>query len=207
MSTKVYDAYLFNGKTTDLMPFLKKVTKDYKEFCLNTLKYYGEIEHITVKRRKIGIDKRIYLKDAKTFDILKFIEERVKEGYRDALNLDSCAMVYFHKDKIYIQFFGNHKFMEEIRKYDLLQDYHYQNSTDKSNYDSNVETWEEMSKERKAQLTRDWNKRKTVWNEIFDTSYPALDGLTYNFYNKHNIFDVASDFIQYHKEQKENAKK
>jgi len=178
MSTKIYNAYKFLGKTNEIIPMLKDIKKLYLEDITNIFIKVANIKY--TKKEYNFLEEDTILKDLKSYELSDILEDIMKKGYNDPLNIQSSAMVYFHNGDIYIQFFGLKD--RHFKKYeDKLIDYHYQNQVDQSNYDWDKEKWEEMTPERQKELEDDWDNRRKVWDEIITDFTFAQNGLSFNF--------------------------
>jgi len=178
MSTKIYNAYKFLGKTSDIIPMLKDIKKVYIDDVKEILIKYANISFS--KKEYDFLDNDYLLKDLPSYYLSDILESIMKKGYNIPLNIQSSAMIYFHKDDIYIQFFGlKTKYFEKYK--DVLIDFHYQNQVDQSNYDWDKEKWNEMTTERQKELEDDWDHRKEVWDEIITDTTFSENGLSFNF--------------------------
>lgn len=184
MSTKIYNAYKYNGKLSDLIKSLKDIKKNYLNDLKEKLSRFG---NLTISKKDVDILEN----DIKIMDLYNeplgdlilsdYLEKQIKLGYNSPLNIESSCVVYSYKNDIYIQFFGlNNNYLVNIK--DKLEDFHYQNSTDMSNYDWCEENWDNMTPQRKSALTRNWNKRRKIWSEIInDYDTFAESGLIFSF--------------------------
>lgn len=184
MSTKIYNAFKYKGKLSELIISLKEIKEKYINDKIEELSKFSNMvitkKDINLVEEDIKI-KDLYKKPLGDLIFSEFLEKQIKMGYNTPLNIDSSCVIYAHKNDIYIQFFGlNSNYYKNIL--DKLEDFHYQNQSDISNYDWKKEKWEEMTPQRKSQLTRNWNKREKVWGEIiknYDTF--GESGLIFNF--------------------------
>ncbi len=184
MSTKIYDAYIFNGEYDDVLPLLKGL----KKLTIDQLKYDISckliMDNLILSKHFPWISEDKKMSDLKWFDLSKILSDIFKnESLLDFYGFKSpSCIIYMIDGKIALQFFQIHS---EIKKIidsdDRIMDYHYQNSTDQSNYKWD-EKWNDMSKSRKSELTKDWNDRKLFWDKVFDDyGTPIESGLMYNF--------------------------
>ncbi|MFW6233718.1 MAG: hypothetical protein ACOC3Z_03590 [Nanoarchaeota archaeon] len=185
MSTKIYNAFKYNGKLSELINSLKEIKESYLNDKMEDLSKFGEL---IITNKEVDLVKEdIKIKDLYKYplgDLIfsNFLEKQMKIGYNTPLNIEASCVVYGHKNNIYIQFFGiNSKYYNIIK--DKIEDFHYQNKSDMSNYNWDEEKWENMTPQRKTQLTRNWNKRKKVWDDII-SNYDTFSesGLIFNFY-------------------------
>ena len=125
----------------------------------------------------------------KTKKEFPYLEGKDKELLVD---FEIDAVVYFHKDNVYVQFFGAYGAMSRVGKTlnKRFSDFHYQDQVDQSNYDWDKEKWEDMTEERQNGLDDEWSKRKEVWEEIFiDYLAPAKVGLSYEIIESFDLFN------------------
>jgi len=178
MSTKIYNAYKFLGKTNEIIPMLKDIKKIYLNDVKEMLIKYANISFS--KKEYDFLDNDYLLKELPSYYLSDILESIMRKGYNVPLNIQSSAMVYFHKDDIYIQFFGlKSKYCDKYKN--ILIDFHYQNQVDQSNYDWDKEKWDEMTTERQKELEDDWDHRKEVWDEIITDTTFSENGLSFNF--------------------------
>jgi len=186
MSTKIYNAFKFNGTPEQLMVILKDIKKEYTEQCKNDLSKLKLDEIEFNKKRYPFLEKDMYLKesDFPDFTLSNIIERETIIGERSPLNIDASAVVYFH-DGIFVQFFGLPDSI--INKHPMFEDYHYQNQSDMSNYDEDKEPIESMTEERLQELNMDWIERRDTWDEILPWSdpVPSNNGLIFSFIPNH----------------------
>ena len=178
MSTKIYNAYKFLGKTNEIIPMLKDIKKIYLNDVKEMLIKYANISFS--KKEYDFLDNDYLLKELPSYYLSDILESIMRKGYNVPLNIQSSAMVYFHKDDIYIQFFGlKSKYYDKYKN--ILIDFHYQNQVDQSNYDWDKEKWDEMTTERQKELEDDWDHRKEVWDEIITDGTFSENGLSFDF--------------------------
>lgn len=171
MSTKIYDAHKFLGKTSEIIPMLKDIKKIYLNDVKEMLIKYANISFS--KKEYNFLDGDYLLKELPSYYLSNILESIMKK-------VQSSSMIYFHKDDIYIQFFGlKSKYYEKYKN--ILIDFHYQNQVDQSNYDWDKEKWDEMTSERQKELEDDWDHRKEVWDEIITDDTFSENGLSFNF--------------------------
>ena len=200
MSTKIYNAFKYKGKLAELIDSLKEIKKNYLNDKIDDLVKFGELvitkKDVDLIEEDIKI-KDLYKKPLGDLIFSDFLERQIKLGYNTPLNIEASCVVYGHKNDIYIQFFGlNTKYYDII--VDKIEDFHYQNQADMSNYDWSKEKWDEMTPQRKSQLKRNWNKRKEVWEEIIkDYDTFGESGLTFDFYpSGYKLTMFCSDILK-----------
>lgn len=177
MSTKIYDAYKYHGKIEELPEVLHKIMIEFAnggEFKRILMGYNNPYEIINLKR---GEKETKYLKDiSNIWDFQDFLE--TKEGKAFKEDFDLVATVHFDKGNIYCMFFNVPYRL--IESNELFTDYHYQDSSDMSNYDEREEPWRLMTEERIIELEKEWDNRRDTWDRIFDYSWsPKTAGFTY----------------------------
>lgn len=184
MSTKIYNAYKFKGKHRDIIPFLNKFKPQVEKKVQSIFDTWIQRD-IEIKIPKLHEDGLAKFKPSEVgYDSLRLIslwehlcnQDFVPRG--NVLHYNPTVCVYFFNDDIFMQFFDL-----DVDGVDELEDYHYQNSTDLSNYDWRNEKWNMMTDERKEELEVDWSTRRTIWDTIFSDklglSTPREAGLSY----------------------------
>lgn len=194
MSTKIYNAFKFNGEIEELMKIFSDIKSEYSELTKNKLKKLNP-DLVFEKKKYPFLEKDIKLKDLKNDTFGEFIlsdiieKEKIISGHHP-FNIDASAVVYFFENNIYVQFFGLPRNYEKtlLNKLKQFTDYHYQNSTDQSNYNWEEEKWDEMSDERQKELEQEWKERLRVWEGIYRNDLwraPSECGLVYEFAPNH----------------------
>lgn len=176
MSTKIYNAYIVKDLNIEsLIQVLREIKVKYFNHCIKLLK---EESYIFKEAYNIRKSHR---------DIYKQIMSSIISQINDIENIEATCVVYFHKNKIYIQFSGVP--YEIINQYKFFQDFHYQNSSDMSNYTGE---WKNLTSKEKSKLRYDWHKRKRIWDEILPGSgVPSECGLSYEFIREFDITKIA----------------
>lgn len=203
MSTKIYNAFIFDGSAEELMLILKDIKNKYLEITQKYLMGLNYKNWTFTKKRYPFLDSDMNIKEIKDCGFGEFLlqdiidrEKRLNEHH--PYNIDASAVVYFHKNKIYVQFFGLPRGYEKTFLNDKFKDYHYQNSTDQSNYDWEKEEWDEMSPERQKELEDEWKERENVWDEILPGwSAPVEHGLIFDFLpNGYNFSKFCDEILE-----------
>ena len=203
MSTKIYNVYKFDGKHRDIVPFLDSLREKTKEELTNRIDKWIYRDYPIQIQFPTGELSKKPSEIEYASEIRWLLEyKRQNLGVRtDQLHYDPTAVVYFYNNDIFIQFFD---FKFELTDYPQLSDYHYQNSTDMSNYDWRNENWNDMSDVRKEELTIDWTTRQYIWDQIFtsDRGNPKTAGLSYSLLPSNWEIDeiIISSKIKYKKE-------
>ena len=166
MSTKIYNAYKYNGTITELHKELFRMRLDCRQLIENKL---IEIQHGRMD----------------FWDLSAMMGKGFGgESFAKRIGIDDCAIIYPHEDNLYVQFFnpsdlGDYR-SEVMELNGNFKDYHYQNQTDKP---------DEVSDE-------DWEERGRVWDEIFeglDNDAPTGAGLRYTFITEMGLTLLAHD--------------
>lgn len=130
MSTKIYDAYKYNGDLNSLMDKLKSFRSKAREHFTESL---GGLLH----------------SDFKFLEVSKELKKEALSGMRSPLNFESSIGVFFHPkiDGFLVKFFG----MENFKNYERrlpksFKDWYYQNSSDRPDKISEPE-WRQREKE------------------------------------------------------------
>jgi hypothetical protein len=189
MSTKVYNAFLFNGSLDELMSILYEIKADYYKRLEDKLPNLHFDNWKLEQKRYSFLPSDLTWKELKELQCPEYIlesifEKEAKINDYHPLNIEASVVIYFFENKIYAHFFGlDRDFEKEIfSKYTQFQDYHYQNNSDQSNYDWDDEPWEDMTEERQKELEDDWDERERVWDAILsDSAIPSDRGLCYDF--------------------------
>ena len=191
MSTKIYNAFKFNGNGEELIVILKEIKKEYIQLTKNMLMKcnFSSADWILKKDRYPFLPSDLTWKELKEINFSEFILENIirkeeKIGEHHPFNISASAVVYFCENNIYIQLFGLPRDYQKqvLNKYSQFKDYHYQNNTDQSNYDWDKEDWNIMAEERQKELEKEWDERKRIWNIIMpDYKAPSELGLSFDF--------------------------
>jgi hypothetical protein len=134
MSTKIYNAYLWNDSIENLLSYLKEYKKEYidkiSDFLYSHTKYLeNEVEKTDYK------DVYFYLSD----------EQNKSKSYDNIFSFVGSIIIYPHNNKIAVQFYTE-RFIK-IKLDDRLTDYHYQNQVDSDNTEEEDEERKEFWKD------------------------------------------------------------
>lgn len=184
MSLKVYNAYKYNGELYNLINQLKDIRKEYLEEKKVFISNFG---NYIIKKSEV----KFLEKDTKISELCDdpmgdcilgdYLKHVMLIGDNVPLNIQSSIVIYPHKTGIYLQVFGLDK--KYISKINNLQDFHYQNQVDMSNYDWDTEKWDLMDSERQKELELDWENRKNIWNDIIrDNDTFSESGFYFDFH-------------------------
>lgn len=180
MSTKIYNAFKFNGSASELMEHCRSYREIWHEF------------HI----KRIGgmiLENESYLALS---DKIKEQSKKPSPSFFDEYDVRGCIAVYFHKKNIYIQTFLQTFGQPPSFVDDRFVDFHYQNQSDPSyTYEDNFRNWSPAEKRKAA---RNWNIRKKVWDEIFSGNYSSASeaGLIYEFCCDFDFYKIAGKLAQ-----------
>lgn len=207
MSTKIYDAYKYNGNLHSLLNQLKETRKEYQEEMINVLSFFDKLEIEVENGKKVMVKD---LQDEMLGELFfgDYLEKRMKIGYREPQNISASVVLYPYKDDIYLHFFGlKRKYVDKI---DGLTDFHYQNQSDMSNYNWEEEKWENMSEKRQNELEKDWDKRSEIWDEVLGYNTPSESGFCFEFhphgYQMSEFCRKITQKIKERNEEKESSK-
>jgi hypothetical protein len=173
MSTKIYNAYITTLSIDNIHKYLFKLKDEYWVWCKEwVLSKYPE-----------G-------KVPSYLDMMKIIEEAIRSGRNEPLNVSASVAIYPKNNYTLIQFIGfPYPLMKRWTKRPTFRqkfkDYHYQNQVDKPESISDI----------------DWNDRSKIWDSVFCASRgwsPASAGLIMEFAGLCNI----SEFCLFIKEKK-----
>lgn len=179
MSTKIYDAYLWNGTIEELMDFLRKFKNALIIEASNYLfSISNEIEDKLQKRnakRMLQNDREVYIED--------ILFEASQDVHYNPLDTSGCVVVYFNQGRIAVQFFGINKpslkpyqkLGKIIENFPKLKNYEYWN---------NVDIPDNISRE-------EWEERAKFW-EFLDI--PAENGLVYDMQSMNFISKVGTRY-------------
>jgi len=171
----------------ELMAFIKQFRAKAKILCREMLiKHYTDMIMETIDRHALGrvpsewVNPSLPLMMAAKFHIAERCEKIYRTNRRDPEFDYGFEMCLFPMDdKILVQTFSDKEEYTELwESRAIVEDYHYQNNADISNYDDKKENWDKMSKERKAELEEDWNHRYEDWEKAFDFGILNLHGLS-----------------------------
>jgi hypothetical protein len=179
MSTKIFNAYKYNGTLSQLMKDLfairEKYLGDFEPQIISTFKHirnemYKDLEKQDsslsiqeLREGKLPSDPDQHKKLREASDAAsKFVVDSLTNGTWDQ-DITASITVYIYKNQTYLQFFG-FKCIENylpITK-NRLEDWHYQNQTDK------------------PKGVKNWAQRRNMWDRVFrDYETPRMAGLDF----------------------------
>ena len=182
MSTKLYNGVKFkSNKLGTVIRQLHSLKEESVKRVQDTFNDVNSANFITMvllymKCLRYGI------KVENRLDFEKVLRDELRNTYSQFCFLYKFSVVIFErKNKLYGVYFDNtHKNYKELFDKDIAEDYHYQDQCDKPDDISN----------------REWNFRKTVWNDIFDDIsvlwIPSEAGVRYTIVDECDI-DITED--------------
>lgn len=200
MSTKIYNAYKYEGSINDLLKiFLEQKIKVKKKI----IKQVTESHMLTLWNRKAFIEEnRNKLVDYVALKNLADYIKTVVLDYDHTFSEELSIVVYFptkdlfEKETYLFQIFGNVRDLN-FKKYPEIQDFHFQNQSDEP---------DDVTEE-------EWDFREVVWETIFPGfERPSEIGLTYELISPLDASSVAigvqDNFRKYSNEEiKRNSSK
>ena len=169
MSTKIYNAYKYEGDIQSLIAiFVKEKNEVHKRFISNIPESF-----LFRLWNKTPINKK-NKNNLINYDALKEIEKHFRQVTFDcasSFSEDVSIMVYFPKKEFFeketylFQVFGGIGMQYlDLTKYPEIKDFHYQNQSDQP---------EEISED-------EWDFREEVWDDIFNENFkPTEVGLLF----------------------------
>lgn len=161
MSTKIFNAYRFaRGGAEAAFKWLLGFRKRYQAFVFKKMK-------------------GLFRPEAKFSQVAELLRACTREGLDNDFNLKASAVVYLHRGKVYVQFFGvDWEYLRDsVGGSPYFEDWHYQNSTDRP----------------LDVLPRIWAARKQCWEEIMAQGGGSFAecGLVFELVPKHFEYEVA----------------
>lgn len=120
MSTKIYNAYLWDDNIENLLLYVK----EYKKLYINEIVQY-------LIKHKVFLEKEIEKTEHKDLYWFLLDENKKSKEHNNFFTFVGSFIIYPHHNKIAIQLFLE-RFIN-IKLDDRLIDYHYQNQTDSEN--------------------------------------------------------------------------
>jgi hypothetical protein len=171
MSTKIYNAYIWDGSIIDLMDFLKTFRQEYIRVAS---------DHLVLFREYLEGMKEEYKEEGKYFHLPKYLQEKSITTLNDPDNIAASAVVYFVGDAIAVQFFGLDLFYINddrplrtlVQSHPKLKSYEYWD---------NVDAPEDLSE-------NEWDERERFWDFL---NVPSEDGLVYEWSTYLTLAEIA----------------
>ena len=212
MSTKIYDAYRIPKSEFEnefIMNILKKLKDETYDFFIHNEDILKGIHILTmvwlkaVKEDEERFEKFVNGEDFTINTISNYLQECERQTQKSLyyFNIDFNCSVFEDKDYWYVKFFRNQRWQWDLlneweEKYEWLEDYHYQNSTDPP---------ENISYE-------EFKKRDDKWDELTGDVDSYVNGLQYTFMDAHQFYMLVSrsrwdDNLELAYDFKQNPKK
>jgi hypothetical protein len=193
MSTKVFNAYKYNGTIVELYNLLRALR----------LELLPEMEDSIFQRTVDCAHRYTDYKEAFS-EVMRNSENQTKaivNATLDDLDFKLNCSIYLDDETIVTHFFidaSNRRFKkvfdEWITDNPLFSDYHFQNQADPY-FDFEVE---DFSVKELKELKNDWEKRSEFYNKIFtcDFSSPSVAGLNYTLIEYMDVAVSASSIFE-----------
>lgn len=168
MSTKVFNAFRYEGTIEELMKYLPLIKEKHIQTSANMLFRCKDFRISREEANWLANDEIVALKDLSLLS--HFLQQEARRCDNNFLNYDASAVVYFYKEKIYVQFFGLERdILHFVQDDDKFTSFWWENQTGELPDDCTEEEYEE---------------RGEIWNEILgESGIPSEIGLIYEFYN------------------------
>jgi hypothetical protein len=190
MSTKIFNVYEVKD-FKNIQRITHRFRKLYNEYCFQTLLNLQERQVETLlssmwKNRK-DLEKILKkpLKELESYPLSELLEKIKTVGFHSPINFSASVVVYYHRNRFFIQFFGLDYInkiklaIQNLIKNETFKDYHYQNQTDQP----------------KDISDKEWNERRKTWDIIFKNSDKFSSvGFVNAFDNE--LFKLAFNFRQ-----------
>jgi hypothetical protein len=176
MSTKIFNAYLWDGTAPELMEFLGEVRTKYIEVATN---------HLIFFQKWLESKEEDYKKDGKYFSLSLYLQDQIKKGINDPDNIEASVAVYFRDEMIAVQFFGFELFWDKESNTRPLQEFIKDNpKLSDYSYWNNVDEPEDVTEE-------EWDARRDFWEFL---GVPSEDGLIYELSNRNTIWSIVAKY-------------
>lgn len=178
MSTKIFNAYIWDGIAPELMEFLKELRKKYIE---------AATDHLVMFHRLFETREKEYEEKGEYFSMSIYLQDRIKAGINDPDNIEASVAVYFRGDTIAVQFFGLELFWDKEKNVRPLQEFIKANSKlSEYSYWNNVDEPEDVTEE-------EWDARRDFWDFL---DVPVEDGLIYELSSRDTIWEIVANYNQ-----------
>lgn len=193
MSLKIYNGYVINQqmslqKLNALMISLraeyeKIALRDYKklffrkvylyadlytcnpEKCVELLKENGSFYKIEEVNPIRSIIRNVFL------NLMEHMRNDMNKNLNSSYNLSASLQLFPLPDKILVLSFGNSMLDDLLQKQEYIEDYHYQNQTDKPENISD----------------KDWEQRYTDWKSAMPSWIPEATGFGVNLFTESSL--------------------
>ncbi|MBR4792662.1 MAG: hypothetical protein IK038_03250 [Bacteroidaceae bacterium] len=199
MSTKIYDAYLYDKTEDELILELNAIRKAYLSYLKDELSKNAE--------RYMECGKAIYDDDKEVDEHLlrkarRYLERgtyTMEKGH--PLDMSGDCVIVKHDGKIVVWLFPGYQFGQFAKTNEILQrikknEYWWQNQSDVE-----FDTPEEEE---------EYDKRGEFWDAVFakyNTGIPSQTGLSYSFFHHDDIFKCACILEKKYTEKLQKNKK
>jgi len=185
MSTKVYNGIKFKSKDFNIvLKQLKSLMEPAKKIAVEKLKE-SQIRVFIGMKDLIDVD---------PYEVIKKMEYSAGKSMRDHedISVNFHVSIFPHPNgNIYGYFFNDVREYKNLLMVDeICEDYHYQNNTDMSNYDWNID-WDDIPKEKQDELEKDWEEREQIWEYLMGSGTFRENGFMYS------IVDGISDMWEF----------
>lgn len=179
VSTKIYNAYKFNGSMTNLLDHCKKFRKTWREFQVS----------------RIVELKPSYKSVHDLYDQIRHQTTKFHPNWFDELDVRGSVVAYPAGDLILVQVFldceGAPDFAEDKQ---LFEDFHYQDQCDPPY--ALEDEYEDLPESEKKLLDLNWDIRKSIWGRIFsEHSSPSEAGFVYEMISWFDVHCIAGDVV------------
>lgn len=186
MSTKIYDAYLYDKSEDDLILELNAIRDAYMEYLK------ADIKKDPNKWMRMGaeeVDRKKVPEGSSLSRACRYIEFGMHVQERgNPLDVSGCVVVVKHQGKIVLWFFPGWRFEQFAKQNEILQRIRKNEYWWLDSADCEWDTEEEEAA---------YDKRGDFWHSAFErfhTWVPSRMGLVYEFFTHEDIFRVG-DFL------------
>jgi len=177
MSTKIYNAHLWNGTAEELADFMMELRKQYIEDAVQILSKWNESELKEYARKIYSRD------DDKYFFLPILLREVIIKGENTPFNFDASTVVYFHMGKMAVIPFGLSMFENTntmFKSHQKMKFYGYWNNVDPDELCSDEE----------------WKEREEFFDTLFDGEFSHFGslGFAYEFSNQETLWKICDKY-------------
>ncbi len=182
MSTKIYNAYKWGGSDRELLQFLRNTGKQLLQKGVELVQKYIADKYVNLcdlhdvyGQVEIPESWLMFFYD----ELGKLVQLEASHSAID-FSVKVEAVIYMHDNNTFFQVFVNNRVLEDalisiLVKEELCEGYSYWN---------NVDQPDDLSEQ-------EWEERKAVWDNIFSTGIPCVDGLSVNLLDINMVQIVA----------------
>lgn len=193
MSTKIFDAFKFNGKANELLNHVRSYRSKWIDFQIERILSNNNPEEYLVNEHKHKHNSAGHLAShLSLYDFIKDQSTKQFASWGDVFDVRGSVAVYFHKRNIYVQTFLQCTGLPPEFIDDRFVDFHYQNQTDPWYF------YENLSIEEKKKAARNWRVRKKVWDDIYsgDFNTASQAGLIYEMCGDSDYHAIARKVLE-----------